>query len=188
MFYVTRALNELNFIQWRSQSAADARAQHGHTTFASSLVPRPHPAFSCLQYGNAEATRGVWGVLPRKILEFLSFLGRFWGYFRPYRRLEFERFNHFVFAFATNMRAHSVRSLSTYGKHIYIEIRGAYRHRRLQARACPGYFAYSYHKDRTRRRTACPQISISVLTHVQTTVYSVQCGAIRFRNCASNAA
>ena len=30
--------------QWRSQSAADARAQHGHTMFASSLVPRPRPA------------------------------------------------------------------------------------------------------------------------------------------------
>ena len=59
--------------QWRSQSAAVARAQHGHTTFASSLVPRPHPAFSGLQYGNGEATRGVWGVLPRKILKFLSF-------------------------------------------------------------------------------------------------------------------
>ena len=30
--------------QWRSQSAADAKAQHGHTMFASSLVPRPRPA------------------------------------------------------------------------------------------------------------------------------------------------
>ena len=44
--------------QWRSQSAADARAQHGHTTFASSLVPRPLPTFST---GNAEATRGSGG-------------------------------------------------------------------------------------------------------------------------------
>ena len=60
--------------QWRSQSAANARAQHGHTTLASSLVRRPRPAFSRLQYGNAEATRRVWGVLPHKILEFLSFL------------------------------------------------------------------------------------------------------------------
>jgi len=60
--------------QWRSQSAADARAQHGHITFASSLVLRPRPAFSRLQYGNAEATRKVWGMLPQKILEFLSFL------------------------------------------------------------------------------------------------------------------
>ena len=64
--------------QWRSQSAADARAQHGHTMFASSLVPRPR-------------------------LEFLSFLGRFCSYFRPYRRLELEHFNH---AFAMNLRAH----------------------------------------------------------------------------------
>ena len=87
----------------------------------TSLVPRPRPAFSGLQYGNAEATRGVWGMLPQKILEFLSFLGRFWGYFRPYRRLELEHFDN---AFATNLRARSVRS--PHGKHIYIEIREAY--------------------------------------------------------------
>ena len=37
--------------QWRSQNTADARAQRGHTTFASSLVPRPRPALSRLQYG-----------------------------------------------------------------------------------------------------------------------------------------
>ena len=47
-------------------------------------------------------------MLPQKILEFLSFLGRFWGYFRPYRRLELEHFDN---AFATNLRARSVRSL-----------------------------------------------------------------------------
>ena len=69
----------LALAQLRRQSAADARAQHGHTMFAS-LVPRPRPAFSRLQYGNAEATRGVWGLLPQKILELLSFLSRFWGY------------------------------------------------------------------------------------------------------------
>ena len=91
--------------QWRNQSAAVARAQHGHTTFASSLVPRPRPAFSGLQYGNGEATRGVWGMLPQKIL---SFLGRFWGYVRPYCCLELEHFDN---AFATNLRARSVRSL-----------------------------------------------------------------------------
>ena len=53
----------------RSQNTADARAQHGHTMFASSLVPRPRPAFCHLQYGNAEASRGVWGMFPPKILE-----------------------------------------------------------------------------------------------------------------------
>ena len=62
--------------QWRSQSAANARAHNGHIMFASSLVPRSRPAFSRLQYGNAEATRRVWGLLPHKILEFLSFLAR----------------------------------------------------------------------------------------------------------------
>ena len=68
--------------QWRSQSAADARAQHGHTKFASSLVPRLRPAF------------------PLAV--------RFCGYFRPYCRLELEHFDH---AFATNLRARIVRSL-----------------------------------------------------------------------------
>ena len=37
---------------------------------------------------------------PRKFWEFLSFLGRFCGYFRPYRCLELEHFNH---AFAANL-------------------------------------------------------------------------------------
>ena len=64
----------------------------GHS-MGTSLVPRPRPAFSGMQYGNAETTRGVWEMLPQKILEFLSFLGRFWGYFRPYRRLELEHFD-----------------------------------------------------------------------------------------------
>ena len=51
--------------QWRSQSAADARAQHGHTMFASSLVPSPYPAFSCLQYGKCRSNyKEVWGMLP----------------------------------------------------------------------------------------------------------------------------
>ena len=61
-------LCENSLRQWRSQSAANARAQHGHTTFAS-LVPRPHSAFSRLQYGNAEATGGIWWMLPQKIFE-----------------------------------------------------------------------------------------------------------------------
>jgi len=64
----------------------------GHS-MGTSLIPSPRPAFSGLQYRNAEATRGVWGMLPQKILESLSFLGRFWGYFRPYRRLELEHFD-----------------------------------------------------------------------------------------------
>jgi len=76
-----------------------------YTTFASSLVPRPRLAFSGLQYGNAEATRGGLGVDPP---ENISFLGQFWGYFSPYRRLELEHFDN---AFATNLRARSVRSL-----------------------------------------------------------------------------
>ena len=44
--------------QGRSQNTAYARAQRGHTMFASSLVPRPRPAFSRLQYKNAEEIRG----------------------------------------------------------------------------------------------------------------------------------
>ena len=45
------------------------------TTFVSSLVLRPHPAFRCLQYGNPEASRESGGApsprklwLPRSIL------------------------------------------------------------------------------------------------------------------------
>ena len=86
---------------------ARAQPMPGHS-MGTSLVPRARPAFSGMQYGNAETTRGVWGMLPQKILGFLSFLGRFWGYFRPYRRLELEHFDN---AFATNLRARSVRSL-----------------------------------------------------------------------------
>ena len=56
------------FCQWRSQDIADARAQHGHTTFVRTSVR------------GAEAFRGVWGLLPQKILEFYSLPGRFWGY------------------------------------------------------------------------------------------------------------
>ena len=43
------------------------------------------------------------------------------------------------------------------------------KHRRLQARAYPGISkrVYSYHKDRMRRHTACPQ---TVLTHARTYV------------------
>ena len=60
--------------QWRSQSAADARAQHGHTKFASSLVPRLRPA-SPLAVRKCRSNQGGVGVLSQKILEFLSFLG-----------------------------------------------------------------------------------------------------------------
>ena len=39
--------------QWRSQDIANARAQHGHTTFVRTSVR------------GAEAFRGVWGLLPQ---------------------------------------------------------------------------------------------------------------------------
>ena len=64
-------------MQWCRQSAADARAQHGHTTFAS-LVPRPRPAFSRLQYRNAgglgAAPQENFGTfeLPKSILGLLT--------------------------------------------------------------------------------------------------------------------
>ena len=50
--------------QWRSQNTADARAQRGHTMFASSLVPRPRPALSCLQYGMQKKLGGSGDALP----------------------------------------------------------------------------------------------------------------------------
>ena len=68
-------------IQHLPLTSGVARAQpmagHSMGTLRLSFVPRPRPAFSRLQYRNAEATRGVWGMLPQKILDFLSFLGRF---------------------------------------------------------------------------------------------------------------
>ena len=50
--------------QWRSQNTADARAQRGHTTFARSLVPRPRPALSRLQYGMQKQLGGLEDVPP----------------------------------------------------------------------------------------------------------------------------
>ena len=88
-YWLKKACNSQ--VQWCSQNTADARAQHGHTTFARTQAPS---SFKPLAVRNAEATRGVWGMLPQNILEFLSFIGRFWGYIRPYRRLELEHFDH----------------------------------------------------------------------------------------------
>ena len=90
-----------------------ARAQpmprHSMGTLCLRVASYPGPAqLLRLQNGNAEATREVWGVLPQKILEFLSFLGRFCGYVSPYCRFELEHFDH---AFGTNLRARIVRSL-----------------------------------------------------------------------------
>ena len=64
----------INVLQWRSQETANARAQHGHTTFVGSSVQNKETNLG-----------GLGGMLPQ---EFLSFVGRFWGYLRPYRRLE----------------------------------------------------------------------------------------------------
>ena len=50
-------------MQWRSQSAADARAQHGHTKFASSLVPRLRPA-SPLAVRKCRSNQGGLGGAP----------------------------------------------------------------------------------------------------------------------------
>ena len=44
----------LNSVQWRSQDIADARAQHGHTTFVRTSAQ------------SVEAFRGVWGHPPPK--------------------------------------------------------------------------------------------------------------------------
>ena len=52
--------------QWRSQNPADARAQRGHTKFASSLKPRPHPALSRLQCGMQKQVGGSGGCSSSK--------------------------------------------------------------------------------------------------------------------------
>ena len=49
-------------MQWRSQDTADARAQHGHTTF--------------VQCKTQMKLEGSGGKLPLKILEVLNFLGQ----------------------------------------------------------------------------------------------------------------
>ena len=110
------------WVHGRSQNTADARAQHGHTMFASSLVPRPHPAFRHLQFGNAE-NFGIF-ELPRSILRLLRRLEC--GALQPSLRYEHARTQRKVTvvlpanthtlrseeqAFATYMHAHSVRSL-----------------------------------------------------------------------------
>ena len=46
--------------QWRSQDIADARAQHGHTTFVRYSAR------------SAEVFRGVWGMLSQKIFGILQ--------------------------------------------------------------------------------------------------------------------
>ena len=109
--------------QGRSQNTADARAQHRHTTFASSLISRPRPAFCHLQVICSlndlwKKQLGGLGNAPPENFGILEFLGQFWGYFRQYCPLELE---HCDQAFTTNLR-----TCSTRGKHAYIEIRGAY--------------------------------------------------------------
>jgi len=57
-------LNIFTATQWHSQNTADARAQRGHTTFASSLVPSPRPALSRLQYRMQKQIGGMGDALP----------------------------------------------------------------------------------------------------------------------------
>ena len=56
--------------QWRSQNKTDARGQRGHTTFASSLVPRPRPASAPSCFCTPYCKRGSGGCSPRKFLNF----------------------------------------------------------------------------------------------------------------------
>ena len=62
--------NAWHLLQWHSQNTADARAQRGHTTFTSSLVPTPHPGLSRLQYGMQKQLGGSGGCSPRKCWKF----------------------------------------------------------------------------------------------------------------------
>ena len=50
----------MRLAQWRSQDSADARAQHGHTTFVR----------TCAQ--STETFRGVWGHPPLETLGILQ--------------------------------------------------------------------------------------------------------------------
>ena len=51
--------------KWRSQNTANARAQRGHTTFVSCLVPRPRPPLCCLQYGMQKQLGGLGDDPPQ---------------------------------------------------------------------------------------------------------------------------
>ena len=50
------------------------------------------PSFSACSMEMQKQLAGSGGIFPRKFWNFLSFLGRFCGYFRPYRRLELKHF------------------------------------------------------------------------------------------------
>ena len=74
----SKTTNKTMPVQWRSQNTADARAQCGHITFASSALP----GFSRLQYrcrrnwgggGLGDAPPGNFGIfeLHRSILRLL---------------------------------------------------------------------------------------------------------------------
>ena len=103
--YAHNILLSLMTIQWRSQSAADAGAQHGHSTFASSLVRRPLPAFSRLQYGKCRSNSSEPPPKKFGIFElFRSILWLLWAIPSPC----IGTLDH---AFAANLHARSVRSL-----------------------------------------------------------------------------
>ena len=70
-----RLFLQLTSNQWRSQSAANARTQHGHTTFEHrSQGP---PSFQPLAVQKYRSNWGGLGEAPPENFVFLSFLGRF---------------------------------------------------------------------------------------------------------------
>ena len=78
----------------QNSGVARAHPMPGHSmgTLCLRVASYSGPAqLLCLQYKNAEATIGRSRECSlRKFWEFLSFLGRFCSYFRPYHRLELE--------------------------------------------------------------------------------------------------
>jgi len=80
------------------------------------------PSFKLLAVRNAEATRGVWGVLPQKILKVLSFDSE--GTLGHTVALNWSTSTCLCYKPARAQR--KVTVVRTCSKHAYIEIRGAY--------------------------------------------------------------
>ena len=91
-FHLWFSQKSSNLWQGHSQNTADARHSMGTLHLQVALYPGPAQlSVTCSMEKKhrlgyvvmiyERSTKGVWGMLPQKMLEFLSFLGRFWGAF-----------------------------------------------------------------------------------------------------------
>ena len=66
----------LHYSALQDSGVAREQPMPGHSKGTLRLQVASYPGPTQLLTGNAEATRRVWGVLPQKILKFLSFLAQ----------------------------------------------------------------------------------------------------------------